>query len=295
MSYFRIFFTSLLLLYSGAVFSQNSTFSNFLETQGQNPYFLSLKRNQGRTVGCKDSYTSVGIFAFPYHYQNYWTFLDVRGHRLDSGRYAANAGVGVRFLPFCLDRLFSQCCDLIMGFNSFYDYRGSHCNGFNQVGLGFEILSRCWNFRINGYLPVGKRSCFKSCCFFDDFEGDYFLLQENFVDSLGGVDFEIEGLLRKFCWGELYGAIGPYFYKGNRCKHDIYGVQYRLSAWYCNYFEIGINATHDCEYKTRIQGELLVNIPLNCGCWDICSPMFQPVRRREIIVTNKHSLWTSNF
>ncbi len=249
-------------------------------------YFISLRRNQGRTVGNKYSYSTVEAFSFPFHQDNLWPFLDLRFHHFDKfGKYAANVGLGIRFIP--------DWTDLILGFNAYYDLRNSHRKHFNQSGLGLEILGRCWSFFLNGYLPFGKRTFLDSFCH-HSYPGGYFLLREDFIDSLAGANFEIEALIRRFCWGEIYGALGSYYYRGDKCHGDIYGTEYRLTAWFCNQLTFDINATHDCVYKTRILAQLAFTFPLKEG-WKTNPRLYQRVRRHEIVVLNKHSLWSSNF
>lgn len=257
-----------------------------------NRYFISLRRNQGETVGNKSSYTTLEAMAFPDICQEYVPFVDLRGHVFDRcSRFGANVGVGCRFAPQCADLCFGLFSDSIFGVNAYYDYRDCRRANFNQLGLGFEILGDCLNFRLNGYLPVGKREVLNSRHVFDDYIGDFFMIQDNFIDSVAGVNFEIESLILRLCSVDVYAAIGPYFYKGSTCRRDIYGSEYRLSARFCDNYWFSIYATHDCLYRTRVMAELSFTFPCY-GCdWN----WFQPVRRREAIVLDRHSRFFSNF
>lgn len=252
-----------------------------------NEYFISLRRNQGRTVGNNISYTTLDVVSFPFHYESVWPFLDIKAHRFDrEDKYAGNLGFGCRVAPKSTDQVF--------GLNIYYDYRNAHHFCFNQLGLGFEILGNCWNLRLNGYLPVGKKNVLESFCFFDDFIGSFFMLQRNYVRSLKGLDFELESYLTKICCVDFYLGVGAYYYKGDRCRGDVYGTEYRVTSWYCDYLSFSIGVTHDCVYKTRVQGQLALTYPFKCCCRGD-RRLFLPVRRREIIVLEKNSRWKSNF
>lgn len=248
---------------------------------------LSLRRNQGESLGSRLSYTTLENMFFPFFSPNIWPFLDLRAHCFDSeSQFAANIGLGCRFAPACTNQVF--------GINLYYDCRNAYHSHFNQIGLGFEILGCAWNFRLNGYLPVGKKNYFQSCCFFDEYEGDYFYLQERFIDGLAGLDFEVESCLLDMCWGEIYFAVGGYYYKGRNCQKDIYGSEYRVTTEFCNYFSFDVVATCDSAFKTRVQAQLTFTLPLG----NICQGdprFFEPVRRQEIIVLRKRSRSTWNW
>ena len=291
----RPYFFLIFLLFLSSAFAEEVTGFDIEENSYENEqlqpandyeYFLSIRRNQGQSLGSRCSYTTLESFAFPFHYENLWPFLDLRAHRFDKGdKYAANFGVGLRIDPNWYDQIF--------GINAYYDFSNMRHSNFNQIGLGIEVLGECFNFRLNGYLPIGKRKIFNSCCFFDEYNGNYFVLRENFTNSLAGVDFEIEALIANICCNEIYLALGSYYYKGSKCRGDIYGVEYRLSTWICDYFTFSVAATHDNRFKTRVQAEFGFTLPLNCfgDNWRL----FQPVQRNELIVHDRNSRWTWNF
>jgi hypothetical protein len=94
----------------------------------------------GRGVGYPHGYTTLGaLFALNHpQFCDIQSFLDVRGHYLDNGRWAANVGAGARWWNDCLEKT--------IGVNVYYDYRrGNHfaCKptvDFNQIGFGAELL-----------------------------------------------------------------------------------------------------------------------------------------------------------
>lgn len=255
-------------------------------------YFFSLQRNQGKTAGNNSSYTTLKTLIFPYYCRDFVPFIDLRGHVFDRcSRFGANLGIGCRFVPQCSDICFGLLSGQIFGINAYYDYRDHRHAHFNQVGLGFEILGNCLNFRLNGYFPVGKREILNSTCVFDDYIGDYFMIQKNFADILTGANFEIESLVARVCSLDVYAAIGSYFYKGNSCRHNIYGNEYRLTARFCDNYLFSICATNDRRYRTRVMAEFNITFP----CYDCDWRWYQPVRRREAIAIDSHNLFFSNF
>ncbi len=291
-------YTIILLLVHTAILPADemaSAENNILEYPN-NQNFLSLRRNQGQSLGSTTSYTTIEALTFPFYNANVLPFLDFRLHAVDKAdSYATNIGGGLRIQ--------SNCSNLIFGANAFYDYRKAHRFNYNQIGMGFEILGTCWSFRLNGYLPVGNTKAHSSCCLYDEYIGDYFVRKEGFTDSLKGVDFEIESLLAETCWADLYMGIGSYYYSTKGCQKNVFGSQYRFSADFCNYFNFSIIGTYDCVFKSRVQAQIGVTIPFyfHCGneavyCRAIGNPrLFQPVRRQDLIILKKRHRWTWNF
>lgn len=282
--------------------SSISTYSPYLDSDRcfsqipDNQYFLTLRRNEGESIGSKTCYTTVEAFSFPCHYQNIRPFLDFRAHYFDTlDDYAGNIGLGLR--------IESKDIGQIFGVNAYYDHRRTHHASFNQVGLGLEILGRCWNFRLNGYLPIGKTSVLDSCCFYNKYIGDFFYLQKSFTSSLRGIDFEIESLVAEMCWGEIYLAIGSYYYNGKGCQKNVYGSEYRVSTDFCKYFNFSIISTYDNVFKTRVQAQLSVTIPFffaeekkgGSGRFENDARVFKPVQREEIIILKKRKQFIWNF
>ena len=277
--YFFLFFLQAIAL----------TLTAFADEDQNELLFLSLQRNEGATVGDKISYTTLEAFAFPFNYQNFWPFLDLRYHGFGESRQnAANAGLGFRITP--------NFTDFIFGANAYYDYTNIHNRPFHQVGMGLEMLGCVWNFRLNGYLPVGKKTRLKSTILCAKYTKGRLLIRENYVDSLKGMNFEAEAFLTNICCTDIYLAFGGYYYKGTKCRGNILGSEYRLTLYPFKCFSFSLTATHDRVYKTRIQGQ----VDLTFLFKSICAPeddfaLFQPVRRHEMIVLDKHNMWIWNW
>ena len=108
---------------------------------------ISISHIEGKGIGYKDGYTSLDLFFSDLH-NNSLPFLNLRGHIFDDGRLASNVGIGYRQL----------WRDYVFGGNIYYDYRNTHRLNYNQISAGFEVLGKRWDFRINGYLPVGAKA-----------------------------------------------------------------------------------------------------------------------------------------
>jgi len=258
-----------------------------LEWQDNNAYFLSLRRNEGSTVGDKLSYTTLEALAFPFNHQYFMPFFDLRAHGFGENKQnAANIGLGFRIMP--------SCTDYIFGANVYYDFRKVH-RLFNQVGIGVEILGPIFNFRINGYLPVGKKTFFHSSKHVANYSEGRYLIREKFTDSLKGINFEAEALLAKICCRDIYLAIGGYYYQGMKCRGNILGSEYRLTVKPFDFVTVSVTATHDSLFKTRIQGQIVITFPFKKLDEYEINTLFQPVRRHELIVLDKHSMWLWNW
>lgn len=258
---------------------------NAFEWKNDYAYFLSVRRNEGAMVGSKSSYTTLEALSFPFTNQHIWPYVDLRYHGFgESGQNAANFGLGFRAAP--------NCTEYILGANIYYDFRKIHHRSFNQIGLGIEMLGPIWNFRINGYLPVGNKTIFRSSKLISSYSRGYFLIREKYADSLRGINFEAEALLMRICCRDIYFAFGGYFYDGVKCNGNILGSEYRLTASPCNGTTLNLIATHDCRYKTRVQGQIVFTFPFKSCC---VNPAYQPVQRYEMIVLDKHKRWIWNW
>lgn len=251
-------------------------------------HFLSLRRNEGPTIGERASYTTVEAFSFPHNYQNFSPFIDLRLHGFgESNLYAANAGLGFRFAPNPKD---------ILGVNVYYDYRNSHNRPFNQIGVGFEMLGSWLNVRVNGYLPVGKQSRLYSSKYWARYTRGYYIKLQKFGDCLKGFDFEAELFGATIRNTGIFLAIGGYYYERKHGGKNILGSEYRFTVKPQGYFSFSVTATRDYYYKTRVQGEITFTIPFNRKeDSQVNSALFQPIQRREIIVLDKHDMYLWNW
>lgn len=273
---------------NGDISSSSSFESSSLQTN------LFVGQREGRGIGYKRGYTTLGAqAAYVRDCGCFIPFLDIRGHRFDDNKYAANAGIGVRYS-------LESCARSILGANIYYDYRQYHSKNFNQVGIGLEWLSDCINVRVNGYIPIERsRRIRTTLC---RYLGGFFLEKRKFAHALGGADAELEVLLLRCRKFEIYAAAGPYAFAQRTKRHHTrraIGGQFRMEARLGTYFIVGGCVSRDSLFHTRGQGYITFDFPLGWGCFkDCCTTpdlLFVPVIRREIIPIHNQCKCRSNF
>src|SRR5689334_4156318 len=131
---------------------------------GKRHHRTAIRHIESGGIGYQQGYTTLEAFfaADPSHWK-FTPFLDARGHVFDNGKWAANAGIGLRTL----------WADRAYGINAYYDYRNTERFHSNQVSMGLETLGARWDFRINGYLPIGAKTSSAYHTDFGAFSGHY--------------------------------------------------------------------------------------------------------------------------
>ncbi len=242
-------------------------------------------------------YTTLEMFLAPNYYPGYiYPFIDLRGHRFDNDEYAFNVGIGGRFIP-CRNSF----CD-ILGFNAYYDFREGCLHNYNQIGVGLEILGRCWDFRANGYIPVGAKK-FRCKCVFDDFDGDFFAIHTRREITSYGFNAEVGWQAIDCRCFSLYAAAGPYYLTRNtKCFDSIAGGYVRVRPQIQDYLAVEGKYSHDSFYNNIWQLTVIVSLPLYQIANQNCKPcrlsdrkIYQPVERFEIMPLGLKSCWNSNF
>ncbi|NGX45428.1 MAG: hypothetical protein K940chlam2_00582 [Chlamydiae bacterium] len=254
--------------------------------------YLTARHTFGEGLGYDHGYTTLEAMFYPSWCCNTnWVFFDFRIHRFTNCDWAANGGIGIRCPAICEDRIY--------GLNLYYDYLRNDCHSlnFHQIGIGFEALGECYDLRVNAYFPLQDKQRVKSC-FFDDYEGGFFISQKEYRESLTGVDLEVGAHITDICGLNFYGAIGPYYY--NADCFDFVGGRARLMA--CIDTCIGMITgqgliTYDCHFSTRWQAEVGISFPLFPRCEVDCgqSCRVRDIYRNEIIVVDKNCRWKTNF
>jgi hypothetical protein len=96
---------------------------------GKQHYRVVLRHIESGGIGYSKGYTTLEAFLASDPSQWKATpFLDVRGHVFDNGKWAANAGVGLRAL----------WGNRAYGINTYYDYRNTGRFHSNQIGAGLK-------------------------------------------------------------------------------------------------------------------------------------------------------------
>ncbi len=259
-------------------------------------------------LGYDHGYATFSTFLSPSGERPFQPFIDLRGHVFNDGRWAANAGLGGRF---ALDKA-------VLGLNAYYDFRDTkQLGGQNQVGGGFEVLSQWVDFRVNGYVPVGKTTG-KECPCFDHFACNSAFARQVVRASLADIDAEIGFDVPRLKYVDLYFAVGPYYlFEKTVCDYSLggeWGGRARVSLKVYDGVTLGGDITYDPIFNTKAQGWITLSFPFGPAnmvqngsrfkenypvpCDETArqfARMTQPVYRNEIIpVENKTRIFNIN-
>ncbi len=252
--------------------------------RAESPYRITARHIDPQGIGYNQGYTTLeGFFSLYNGWEDWVPFLDVRGHVFNNGRAAVNAGLGLRYLRE----------HLIWGINSYYDYRNTKHQHYNQVALGLECLGSLWDFRLNGYLPVGKKESPYYDLHFDHFAGNSAIVKERYEYALGGFNGEVGAHVNSWEKFPLYFAAGPYYLHGKGAS--TWGGQLRASLRMCDYLKIDGNVSYDHLFKWIGQGQVGISFYFEGRKKTRCCPRshtlkersYQPVDRFEIIAVDK--------
>jgi hypothetical protein len=253
------------------------------------PYRVEAKHVEAKGIGYKKGYTSLtGFFTVPSTLEGSWVpFLDLRGHVFNDGKFAANAGLGVRYLT-----------NWAWGLNAFYDYRNTHRQHYNQISVGLEALGKLLDFRINGYLPVGVKTSKFYNTYFKKFEGNHAILSRKQEFAMKGSNAEIGFHIHDFKDVSLYAATGPYYFE--RQGVNAWGGEARFDVTFFDYLRLQLSGSYDNVFKGIVQGEVDVIFPFGgkrkikkrngYSCHQemiVKRRALQRVDRQEIIVVDK--------
>lgn len=237
---------------------------------------IDLRHRESGGVGYSQGYTSLDYFLTAQG--DKWEFLfNLRGHIFNDDYGAGNAGVGMRF-PIQNEKY-------LIGGNLYYDCRQSHHLFTNQIGGGFEWLGPYVDFRINGYLPIGKQRNIETKQF-EGFSGNNVFVKQRLKGALPNLEAEIGTPLPKY----FYFAVGSYYLfqqdKDGIKLGNAWGGRARGAVNLGRYFTLEGVVTYDKIFHTRVQGVLSLNIPL--GKWKTANHGERclrqvPIMRNEII------------
>lgn len=275
---------------------------------------VSLLHIEGKGLGYSIGYSSLDLFlAKTFCNNTFVPFLDIRGHVFNNGRFAANAGLGLRY--------FSNCLQQIWGVNAFYDYLENARRSYHQVGAGIEILGNKWDFHCNAYVPFGckKTNIYRfNYGFFEDLKRKNVSslkfglkareqLALNSVDALFGYRF-----CNIYKNADMHIGAGPYYFWGNSAKTEnaftskhqsAFGGRGVVDIYFNNYIALSGVVTYDSIFKWCGQGTITLNIPLDAifrHCQPVCSlcsvkdRLFDSISRNEIIAIDYLSRFTND-
>jgi hypothetical protein len=259
------------------------------------PEHISGRHTEGKGLGYSKGYTSLDLFlSQPFSQRRSVPFLDLRGHIFNDGKYAANAGLGFRYLY----EHFQQ----IWGINAFYDYFQTSQRPYNQVGVGLEVLAEHWDARVNGYIPVGHKQTNIYRFHYEDLSLDNFLLVAREQFAMRGVDSEVGYRFCKTRYFDFHVGAGPYYYWGTSAKTEnafretrrqAIGGRIKAQIGIMNYLFLDGYVGYDSLFRWTGQGTITLSLPFNftvrtkknCSNISYClkERLFRPVSRNEIV------------
>ncbi len=259
---------------------------------------IYLNHVEGRWLDNHQGYTSLDLFIpLSMKTTHCFPFLDLRGHVFNNGKIAANLGSGLRVVD---NDYFN-----IYGINAFYDYRKAFGNHyFHELGIGLEVLNPCFDFRLNGYFPLGKRTGHSKIHFFDFGDGFKATCRGKRREQ-AGFDVEVGSWLIKDCcnYFDFYGALGFYSYFPNRHRDNIYGGEIRFASNLSRFVSVELRGGYDRINHTLVQGRVIFAFPYEAifcqeynNCCGLCDRLCQPIQRQEILsLSEKKCCWTWNW
>ncbi len=254
--------------------------------EGKQHYRATIRHIESGGIGYEDGYTTLEAFLSADPSQ--WSvtpFLDGRGHIFDNGKWAANAGVGLRAL----------WGNRVYGINSYYDYRNTGRFTSNQIGVGLETLGKLFDFRINGYLPLGAKISRPYDSVFGTFSGHSMILSQKIQSAMKGANAEFGFHFGKSKYFDFYAGAGPYYFIGQKAPAT-WGGKARIAGFFKDFFSLEISDSYDRTFHNKFQGQIGLTLALGpkvkvkeqgrtCKIANtLTNRMLQKVDRQEIIV-----------
>ncbi len=178
--------------------------------------------------------------------------------------------------------------------NAYYDYRRDRHHSFNQIAGGLESLGKIWDFRLNGYFPVGNTKGPLYHTQFAGFKDHHMILSSRKDVAMKGGNAEVGAHVTKKAPVGVYTAGGVYYFT-NKGK-NAFGGQGRVVCDFLKYLRLESNVSYDNVFKGIIQGQFSFVVPFgklskkNSGCpsapyW--ANRKNQRIDRNEIIVLDR--------
>lgn len=220
---------------------------------GQKPMKLEIRHLEYQGIGFNHGYTSLDLFLanrVPFRGSEV-LFLDARGHVFNTGKTAANVGLGWRHLYHKAKRS--------IGGNIYYDYRQGNRKGYSQCSFGIEYLNPRWLLRTNGYVVIGSHSK-QYDLKFSHFQDHNFYLSRKHEYAFSGVDAELGYHFKQIEDIDFYFGVIPYYFKG-KVGSPALGGKLRFVARLTEYCKIELADSYDSTFRNRFNATLGFSIP----------------------------------
>lgn len=214
-------------------------------SEGIRPIRITARHIEEGGIGYTQGYTTLeGFISCSDPSKNNWLpFLDLRGHVFNNGKMAANAGLGIRYLN----------SNRIWGMSGYYDYRDTYRSHYNQVSLGIETLGIVWDFRMNGYLPVGAKTSRYYSTKFGGFKEHQMFVSRKYEYAFKGANAEVGFHIDPVTDVSLYFAGGPYYLNGR--GQSAWGGNARFTADFFDCLKFEGSTSYDHVFKWVGQGQ----------------------------------------
>lgn len=226
----------------------------YQEEQKKDPdlYRASIRHIESGGIGYDCGYTTLELLLFADPCRWSWTpFLDVRGHILDTGKWAANGGAGVR----------TVWQHRVYGVHAYYDYRSTGRFHVNQVGIGVETLGEFFDCRLNGYFPFGTKKSLPYDPTFGGFSGNHLLVDQKMQSAMKGANLEFGLRFLPLQTLRVYAAAGPYYFIGEKAPAT-WGAKGRVRGTYQERVSLEFSDSYDATFHNKFQGEIALHIPI---------------------------------
>ena len=209
------------------------------------------------------------------------SFGSIRARMDDNNSHEGNFGLGIRQM---LDTGWN------IGGYGYFDRRHSpYGNKFNQVTVGVEALSMDWDFRANGYVPIGTTSYMEDSLSTVDFSGASIMYRQGEERALRGFDAEIGWRVPLFdadAGQQLRAYAGGYRFTEKNAD-TVQGPRGRLDLtfdevpflWEGSRFSLGAEIQHDDPRGTQGFASFRLRIPLQ-AFGDSPKPKLTAMERR---------------
>lgn len=232
-----------------------------------------VRHTEARGIGYHSGYTTVEAFGIDDHNPSFMPFLDLRGHVFNDGKGAGNIGIGGR-------TAFSSISHLL-GVYLYYDVRqDQHGLTANQVSPGIELLGSRMEYRLNGYIPVGRTKGRRYDYDFDKFSGNSILVKHARRKAFTGGDAEVGAHITQSTKYDLYAGAGPYYF--NASGTSSWGGRVRLLGRYKDYVSLEASYSYDHLFKNIVQGSVAFSVPFGAK-----------LKNRDKNCSDSRNLWFS--
>lgn len=266
---------------------------SYTEKRGRWDIILSESYTFGKFAGFNKNYFELDLLIAPPRWNDWQGFVDLQGFRIGNERWGGSAGAGLRWWDNQRQHAF--------GANIYYDYREEAIDSFQRIGVGLEWLGRCWDLRLNGYIPAnGSEKACPLTVF--TFPGGFVETCQRKQQAFSGIDGEV-GVPIPFChvnWLSVYNALGGYYYRSSCDK--FYGGYYRLELNMLSYLSVEGRFSYDSRYHAQAQGVVYLNLPLydiwgnkSSPCTGYNPILIQSVYRNPMITTQSFCEFTQNW